>query len=115
MDGETPADGNFPMDEKLPDSDEATVEGDVLEDTPSIEDMGAEAEIDNDGGMELHPKDTCEAPIESDGDATTNSGEPAPECPADAETENRSGTGKNTDKVSLSLTENGKQRHPLLL
>ncbi len=113
MDGETPADGNFPMDGELPGtgetamdeeppgSDEAAVEGDVLEDTsPSGEDMDAEAETGNDGGMELQPEDTGEAPIEDDGDAAANADEPTPELPTETGAGDESGTGENASEVS---------------
>ena len=113
MDGETPADGNFPMDgelpgageaatdEELPSSDEAAVEGDILEDTsPSGEDMDAEAETGNDGGMELQPEDTGEAPAEGAGDADTNASEPAPELPPKTGAGDGTGTGKNVPEVS---------------
>ena len=112
MDGETPADRNFPMDgelpgageaamdEELPGSDEAAVEGDVLEDaSPSGEDMDAEAETGNDGGMELQPEDTGEAPVEGDGE-DANANEPAPELPAETGGGDRSGTGKNAPEAS---------------
>ena len=92
MDGETPADRNFPMDgelpgageaatdEELPSSDKAAVEGDILEDaSPSGENMDAEAETGSDGGMELQPEDTGEAPVEGDGE-DANANEPAPEA-----------------------------------
>ena len=124
MDGETPADGNTmdgelpvtdeaAMDEELPGHDETTMEGDVLEGTsPSGENIETEAETRNDGGMELQPEDTGESPIEGDGDATANTGEPSPERPAET------GTGAEAQgKITLKfqpLPEGGKQGHPLL-
>lgn len=113
MDGETPADANFPMDEELPGageaamdeelhgSDEAAVEGDVLEDTSSSgEDMDAEAETGSDGGMELQPEDTGEAPAEGAGDEVANASEPAPELPAATAAGDGIGTGKSAPEVS---------------
>ncbi len=101
MDGETPEGENIPMDEELPGSDEAAVEGDVLEDaSPSGEDTDAEAETVNDGGMELQPEDTGEVPIEGAGDAAANTDEPAPELPPETGAEAGSSTGKNDPETS---------------
>ena len=114
MDGETPADGNTmdgelpvtdeaAMDEELPDSVEATVEGDVMEDTsPSGEDMDAETQTGSNVGMELQTEDTGDAPVEVDGEAAANVSEPEPELSPETGAEDRNGTGKNAPEVSAA-------------
>ncbi len=103
MDGELPVTDEAAMDEELPGPDETALEGDVLEGiSPSEENMEMEAETRNDGGMELQPDDTGEAPIEDDGDAAANTGEPSPERPAETGTGAEGSTGKNAPEVSAS-------------
>ncbi len=124
MDDGMPADGDFPMDGELPDSQEAArneelpgsgetamedgvpasdsaiTDGDMPEETsPSGENMEAEAETGTDGGMELQPEDTGEAPAENDR-AAANANNPAPELPSETGAEDKSGTGKYNPEVS---------------